>query len=1381
MVFPGQGAQYAGMGRELYENFPVIRYWLDRAAEVAEFDLLNLLFEDREEDLQKTRWQQPATFSLEFALMQYLRSLGVEPQAMAGHSLGELAALATAGVFSCEDGFRLVNMRAICMDKACLCNLDPGTMIATDAPLELVEAKVQKLENVWITNYNAPSQTVVGGDTATLQALRAELKAEGHRATQLRVSMSFHSPVMRVIHDEMAEFLSHLTFHAPRIPVISNTTKKPFPDDPEEIKKIIMAHLESPVQWMSNVQTLWQDFGIRTFLEVGPGDSMSNLVSQILESPDCIPTCLSEAEKTTLQSALGRLYARGHLKVAGQPRFIALPGTRTAAAKPTAPAPTVMKPAAMATVGAAEPLERIMQREINAFILESFGRFLKPSLLTAIRREYDPNFSEEKLEQLLQSRQAAWTPAAVPAGGPALSAPLGAAPLPAVESPAPAPRALPEGEIDYIEEVISLIMEATGYERDEIEPDMDLRSDLAIRSSRLPVIMDAAESRFGIEILLEDFMEVRTVRELASRIVEVAARGAGRAAPSAPAATTAATETPAGEVKPLKRVIFTPEPLPDFSPQPLELTSSDTVAILHAGGSPAWLEEVSELCRREWGCTVQSLAFLEDGVDLRRPEGARQAALKLSEDQSLAGLIILLDDNLASRLQGMAELSGLLAGFFPVLQALGAAPRKKFTLALHRALDETGEAELLREGLLGLFLSVALEYPDLLCRTVRLEPETELPPAMRQALDPKQPVIDTCYRQGQLMTTAGRAALADGTTEPGLALNPGDVVVFSGGGYGITTHLVKSLAPFNPRVVLLGRTAIEVDEGISKLLQEEEPSEKALRWQIMQQKPDISQEDLKRELARLGQARLVIRSLEELRETGLEVAYLSCDVTDPEQVQETINEVIRRYGRIDGLVHGAGVLRDKLLAHLSHEEVAPVLDVKFKGAWNLFNAAAEAGLRFVVALSSAAAIQGNRGQTNYTAANRMMSALLSQIQATRPAVRCKALSLPPISGGGMADDPELRLMLEKMGVGYLEPEELRELFCRELFGANSQDVWVMFMSRLPKMKQIRLYTDDPEPAPATLRDGAIILAPEQFPLIDDVTFLDLHKGVLQATREFSRARDLWIADHKPFQFLKNPLVSAIMALETFMEAARLLYPYLEVREIREVEFMEAIEVPPEVAILTTITCRRLAEMTGEVVCQLTMESPLISPSGKVMEKKVTNYRAQVVLSGSPPAWTDLPGFPVNPEDLDTRPAELPEISDWYGQRTDMQGRYRVMEHLDGSGPGLVRGATTYRHQEDFSHVQAPMLQYSPYVLEGLMQLTNFYIVMRNEEDERTFIPTSIEAMSFTRRCRDQETVILEGRLHEDDVKGVTWDAQALDADGQPLMKVRGLRLRSFSA
>ena len=117
-VFPGQGSQYAGMGRELYESFPVIREWMDRAAAAADFDLLHLLFHDREENLQKTRWQQPAMFAMEHAMARYLTALGIHPVAMAGHSLGELTALCLAGVYSPEDGFRIVNKRALCMDKA---------------------------------------------------------------------------------------------------------------------------------------------------------------------------------------------------------------------------------------------------------------------------------------------------------------------------------------------------------------------------------------------------------------------------------------------------------------------------------------------------------------------------------------------------------------------------------------------------------------------------------------------------------------------------------------------------------------------------------------------------------------------------------------------------------------------------------------------------------------------------------------------------------------------------------------------------------------------------------------------------------------------------------------------------------------------------------------------------------------------------------------------------------------------------------------------------------------------------------------------------------------------------------------------------------------
>src|ERR1035438_4975300 len=117
LVFPGQGVHYAGIGQALYESFPVIKEWMDRAAAAADFDLLHLLFHDREENLQKTRWQQPALFALEHAIARYLITLGIRPMAMAGHSLGELTALCLAGVYSVEDGFRIVNKRAVCIDR----------------------------------------------------------------------------------------------------------------------------------------------------------------------------------------------------------------------------------------------------------------------------------------------------------------------------------------------------------------------------------------------------------------------------------------------------------------------------------------------------------------------------------------------------------------------------------------------------------------------------------------------------------------------------------------------------------------------------------------------------------------------------------------------------------------------------------------------------------------------------------------------------------------------------------------------------------------------------------------------------------------------------------------------------------------------------------------------------------------------------------------------------------------------------------------------------------------------------------------------------------------------------------------------------------------
>ena len=215
LVFPGQGSQYGGMGRELYESFPVIREWMDRAAAAADFDLLHLLFHDRDENLQKTRWQQPAMFTMEHAMARYLTTLGIHPVAMAGHSLGELTALCLAGVYSPEDGFRIVNKRALCMDKAAGMHGDPGVMAAVDAPLELLKEMIRGRDDVHIGNINSPNQIVLSGNTEAVKDLCKRLKETGHRATLLRVSMAFHSPIMKVIHDELEAYIASIPVHFP--------------------------------------------------------------------------------------------------------------------------------------------------------------------------------------------------------------------------------------------------------------------------------------------------------------------------------------------------------------------------------------------------------------------------------------------------------------------------------------------------------------------------------------------------------------------------------------------------------------------------------------------------------------------------------------------------------------------------------------------------------------------------------------------------------------------------------------------------------------------------------------------------------------------------------------------------------------------------------------------------------------------------------------------------------------------------------------------------------------------------------------------------------------------------------------------------------------
>lgn len=278
-VFPGQGAQFVGMGKDLYDNDPRARELFEKANEVLGFRITDLMFSGTEDDLKQTKVTQPAIFLHSVILA---KSLGddFKPDMVAGHSLGEFSALVAAGALSFEEGLKLVAKRAQAMQKAC--DLKPSTMAAVLAlPDEKVEELCAEVDDIVApANYNCPGQVVISGtmegiDTACEKMLAAGAK----RALKLKVGGAFHSPLMAPAQEELAEAIEAAEFSTPVCPVYQNVDGKPH-TDPKEIKENLIKQLTAPVRWTYDVQAMIAD-GADEFIELGPGSVLQGLVKKI--------------------------------------------------------------------------------------------------------------------------------------------------------------------------------------------------------------------------------------------------------------------------------------------------------------------------------------------------------------------------------------------------------------------------------------------------------------------------------------------------------------------------------------------------------------------------------------------------------------------------------------------------------------------------------------------------------------------------------------------------------------------------------------------------------------------------------------------------------------------------------------------------------------------------------------------------------------------------------------------------------------------------------------------------------------------------------------------------------------------------------------------
>ena len=278
-VFPGQGAQFVGMGKDLYDNNPVAHDMFEKANEILGFRITDLMFNGTDEDLRQTKVTQPAIFLHSVILAKTLEN-EMTPDMVAGHSLGEFSALVAAGALTFEDGLKLVSARAQAMQKAC--ELKPSTMAAVLAlPDEKGEEICAGIDGVVVcANYNCPGQIVISGEEPAIDAACEQLLAAGaKRALKLKVGGAFHSPCMEPARAELAKAIEATPVHAPSCPVYQNVDAKPH-TDPAEIKANLVAQLTAPVRWTQTIQNMVAD-GADEFIEIGPGKVLQGLISKI--------------------------------------------------------------------------------------------------------------------------------------------------------------------------------------------------------------------------------------------------------------------------------------------------------------------------------------------------------------------------------------------------------------------------------------------------------------------------------------------------------------------------------------------------------------------------------------------------------------------------------------------------------------------------------------------------------------------------------------------------------------------------------------------------------------------------------------------------------------------------------------------------------------------------------------------------------------------------------------------------------------------------------------------------------------------------------------------------------------------------------------------
>jgi acyl transferase domain-containing protein/NAD(P)-dependent dehydrogenase (short-subunit alcohol dehydrogenase family) len=1069
ILFPGQGAQYTGMLRDLSCCFPEMLATLASADDGFEAPdgtrLSDLIYPAtafdpdgkirQEESLRATDVAQPAIGAVSLGALRILESFGITAEAAAGHSYGELTALCAAGRLD-EGSFHAISrLRGRLMAGG---DGDKGSMLAVSAPLADVGRMLEEEGfDLVVANCNAPTQSVLSGSSAEIARAVTACGSRKITCKQLPVAAAFHSSLVADAAEPLHEALSDIRFAAGTIPVFSNTIAAEYPAAAAKAKKLLAGQLARPVEFVAEIEAM-HVAGVRTFVEVGPGSRLSGLVSSILgEHKHTVVALDASGGKRSgvfdLARCLAQIAVLGHavqlakwdegfhppLQAGGKKPAMTIPlcGANYVKPRPRRPAAAQVRAAVQATASGnpvvaapstavsqdalAESLRvtregmsvlQRMQEETAQLhrrflegqeaasrtiqtLLEQQGRVLQGNTITTVQAA-----SPESLSQTSQMSH----------GSPTTNTTHGTN------------RTTPPQSAHIITDtLLAVVAEKTGYPVEMLELEMGMDSDLGIDSIKRVEILSALQERLpGSPVIGPEHLgSLHTLGEIARHL------GAG-AAHTAPVLTSSA-----------------PAPTHEPSAVPgIGLTRSTIIPVaLRENGDPISLAENGVIWVTDDGsrlsgeiCSILSAADRDVRVvtvdeDLENLPMDDIAALVViapaagTDDVFLQNAFLLLK-RAAPALRRNAEAGG--AVFCTVARLDGG-----FGCLAGSMIDDP-----LSGGLAGLAKTAAREWPEVACKAIDLGsfPDT---------------TAAACALAGELficgpaevgLSSTGRTGLQliDLPALPGPSSTPpvqaGDVVVVTGGGRGVTAATAIALAgAWRPLLVLIGRSPEPHPEpawlaGLT--------DESAIKRAILEHAAEkLHPKEIEERYRAVVAGRELTGTMARIKDAGGSAIYRAVDIRDSRAVSDLLDSIRRDHGPIRGIVHGAGVLADRLIADKTREQFARVYGTKVEGLRSLLAATAADDLRFIALFGSTTGRLGRSGQVDYAVANEVLNKLAQTESRRRTSCRTVCINWGPWDGGMVT--PALQKVFSDEGIGLIPLQAGGELLVREIAASKA--------------------------------------------------------------------------------------------------------------------------------------------------------------------------------------------------------------------------------------------------------------------------------------------------------------------------------------------------------